>query len=54
MLVGMALAGVAAWVLAWRGDPGLGIGIGMMIGFAMAFLVFIVSLYYFFDAITLG
>ena len=49
MLVGMALAGVATWLLTWRGDPGLGIGLGIMIGFAMSLMVFLGSLHYFFN-----
>lgn len=36
MLLGMIAAGVATWVLAWRGDRGLAVGIGAMIGVALS------------------
>ena len=41
MLIGMALAGVATLVLVWKGDTGLGIGLAIMVGFAMSFMVFL-------------
>jgi hypothetical protein len=54
MLLGMALAGAATWLLVWRGDPGLGIGLGMMIGFAMSFMFFLACWYVVFDSVTLS
>jgi hypothetical protein len=41
MVVGMALAGAAAGVLSWKGERGLGIGVGMMVGFGLTFLIFL-------------
>jgi hypothetical protein len=54
MLVGMALAGVATWLLVWRGDPGLGIGLGMMIGFTASFMVLVAAFHLLFDSAGLG
>lgn len=51
MVIGMALAGLATWILAWKGDPGLGIGIGMMIGVTLSFLVFLGGCYAFLDSV---
>lgn len=54
MLVGMGLAMAASWLLADRGDPGLGIGVGMMIGFTMSFMVLLTSCAVLFDSSGLG
>ncbi len=54
MLVGMGLASAATWILVWKGDPGLGIGLGMMIGFTMSFMFFVASWYVLFDSVVFG
>lgn len=54
MLVAVALAGIATYVLIWRGDTGLGVGLGMMIGFALSFMFFVACWYVFLDSVEFG
>jgi hypothetical protein len=54
MLLGILLAGAATWVLTWRGDPGLGVGIGLMMGFALSLLFFLGGCYAMLDSLQVG
>jgi hypothetical protein len=53
-LAGMVLAGGAAWALVWKGDPGLGIGLAMMIGFAGSFMFIVVGVNVLLDSVEFG
>ncbi len=53
-LAGMALAGAAAWAMVWKGDPGLGIGLAMMIGFAASFMFVVIGVNVLFDSVDFG
>jgi hypothetical protein len=41
ILVGMLVAAIATALLAWRGDPGLGIGAAIMVGFVLSLTILI-------------
>jgi hypothetical protein len=41
LVVGAVVAGVAIWVLAWKGDVGLSVGISMVSGLTMGVIVFV-------------
>jgi len=51
---GMVLAGAAAWTLVAKGDPGLGIGLAMMIGFAASFMFVVIGVNVLFDSVDFG
>jgi hypothetical protein len=41
LVLGAAVAGVAVWVLAWKGDVGLSVGISMAAGLTISVIVFV-------------
>lgn len=52
MLLGMITAGAGTWVLLWRGDRGLAVGVGAMVGVALSYTVLGAAGIYLVDGLT--